>query len=314
MPCFKPLKGWASKNVNPSGKRSTVFNRHEALIDLPRETNCGQCIGCRLERSRQWAIRCVHEASLYQENCFITLTYSQENLPKFHNLHIDHIQKFMKKLRAAANYVYPKPKIKPPYRTIRYKQCGEYGEQTKRPHFHALLFNWDFPDRYLWTVSNGQKLYRSNQLEKLWDLGQSTVGDMTFESAAYVARYIMKKVNGPMSERHYEVMDPESGEVIDRKKEFSTQSQSIGKGWLEKFKSDVYPEDFIVLRGKKMRVPKCYDDIIEKTDPEFFMELKAAREVRAEQNAENNTYERLRIREECKELQIEQLKRNYENG
>ena len=82
MPCYHPLKGYRSKFVNPdTGKRSVVFNPREGFYDLPQQVPCGQCIGCRLEYSRQWAMRCAHEASLYEDNCFITLTYNPDNLP-----------------------------------------------------------------------------------------------------------------------------------------------------------------------------------------------------------------------------------------
>lgn len=82
VPCYSPVKGYRSAQLTKNGKRKIVFNREQGFVDLPVTIPCGQCIGCRLEKSRQWAIRCVHEASLYENNCFITLTYSPENLPE----------------------------------------------------------------------------------------------------------------------------------------------------------------------------------------------------------------------------------------
>ena len=149
---------------------------------------CGQCIGCRLERSRQWAIRCVHEASLHTDNCFITLTYSPDCLPSDGSLNHDDFQKFFKRLR---KHIAPKK--------IRYYMCGEYGEDLQqpsklgRPHFHACLFGLDFDDKQLYIVRDDVKLYTSATLEKIWGKGFVTIGDVTFESAAYVARYIAKK-------------------------------------------------------------------------------------------------------------------------
>src|SRR4051794_29862641 len=100
MPCFRPLKGYRARVTNPdTGKRSIVFNARKGFNDLPVDLPCGQCIGCRLERSRQWAIRCSHEAKLHEENCFITLTYAPEHLPPGGTLVVKDFQDFMKRLR-----------------------------------------------------------------------------------------------------------------------------------------------------------------------------------------------------------------------
>lgn len=302
MPCFHPLKGYQSKTRNPSGKRSIVFNVREGFADLRVELPCGQCLGCRLERSRQWAIRCVHEASLYPENCFVTLTYSPSNLPPYSSLLVSDFQKFMKRLRKAYSS-----------RLIRFFHCGEYGEQTRRPHYHACIFNFDFSDKVHWKTVNGQKYYVSEELSRLWPLGHSTIGSVTFESAAYVARYITKKVTGARAESHYEELDPVTGEFVDRKPEYTTMSRrpGIGKGWLEKFKSDVYPWDFVILRGKKVRPPKFYDQVLSERE---LAELKARREVAAELHSDDCTPARLRVRECVKMSQYVKLKRSMESG
>lgn len=305
MPCYRPLKAYRAHTRNASGKRSIVVVRRDAYVDFPIELPCSQCIGCRLERSRQWAIRCVHEASLYENNCFITLTYSSENLPPYSSLLVSDFQKFMKRLRK-----------KHENKVIRFFHCGEYGEQTKRPHYHACLFNFDFSDKVLWKVVNDQPYFVSEELRELWPKGHSTIGDVTFESAAYVARYITKKVTGAQAEAHYEVFDPSTGEYVDRKPEYTTMSRrpGIGKGWFEKFKGDVYPHGFVVMRGKKMRPPKFYDSQFEIVDPQGFAQLKADRQVAGESHAENNTPRRLLDREEIKLIQLDQLKRSYENN
>ena len=107
MACYYPLKGYRARAVNPkTGKRSIVFDSSLGFMDMPVEFACGQCIGCRIERSRQWAIRCVHEAQLYEANCFITLTYAPEHLPKNGSLVLEHFQKFMKRLRKRVGFVY----------------------------------------------------------------------------------------------------------------------------------------------------------------------------------------------------------------
>lgn len=192
MPCYHPLDAW---RPDPStGSKKLIFSYNAKHCHSPKpdlQVPCGQCVGCRLERSRQWAIRCVHEASLHQHNCFITLTYADEHLPPNNSLVYEHFQLFMKRLRKKYG------------EGIRFYMCGEYGENFGRPHFHACLFGHNFPDLKLWKTVNKQKLYRSAELETLWPFGHSSVGTVTFESAAYVARYILKKVSGEAAERHY---------------------------------------------------------------------------------------------------------------
>lgn len=303
MACFHPLKGYYSTERSPQGKRRFVVSSRQAYHDLTIDVPCGQCMGCRLERSRQWAVRCVHEASLYEENCFVTLTYSPENLPLFGSLEVEDFQKFMKKLRKKFD------------RPIRYFHCGEYGERLQRPHYHACLFNLDFPDKEFWKEERGNKLYRSALLEETWGLGHCSVGALTFESAAYVARYITKKQTGRRAEEHYEFVDPFTGEYRQKKPEYVTMSRrpGIGAGWLEKYRSDVYPSDFIVVRGKKMKPPKFYLDILKRDFPEEYARLKARRKGGAEKIAENNTHERLLVREEVLFEKTKMLRRSYES-
>lgn len=304
MPCFNPLKGYRSQAVNPSGKRSIVVTRRDAFVDLPVTLACGQCMGCRLERSRQWAIRCVHEAKLHKENAFITLTYEDKHLPEGGTLVKSHFQKFMKRLRRAFED-----------RKIRFFHCGEYGEKTRRPHYHACLFGFDFSDKYHWkTARNGEKYFRSSTLEKLWPHGQSMLGDVTFESAAYVARYITKKRLGRGAEEYYEKVNPVTGEIVDLVPEYVTMSRrpGIGRGFFDLYKGDIYPHDFVVLRGKKMKPPKVYDHYLESLSSREVAAIKAARVVAGEKHADNNTQDRLFVREEILYEKYKQLKRSYE--
>lgn len=264
MPCYRPLDAWRGA-VLPSGKRAVVFKAaacEPSLLPFRLKVPCGQCIGCRLERSRQWAIRCVHEASLYDRNCFVTLTFDNAHLPEDGSLSVRTFQLFMKRLRKA----YPDERI-------RFFHCGEYGETLGRPHYHACLFNFDFPDKYLFSVKNGNRLYRSDSLERIWGLGFAMIGDVTFESAAYVARYVMKKVSGVEAPGHYGGKRPE----------YTTMSRrpGIGKDWLDKYLSDVYPLDRVVVRGREMRPPKFYDSRFEVISPDEFKTVKLARSARA---------------------------------
>lgn len=251
---------------------------------------CGQCIGCRLARSREWALRCMHEASLYEDNCFITLTYSDRFLPSDNSLDISHFQKFMKRLRKRCG------------NGIRFYHCGEYGERFLRPHYHACLFNFDFEDKELFKIVNEQRLYVSELLSDLWPFGFSTVGSLTFESAAYVARYIMKKMYGADAEEHYG----------SRKPEYTTMSRKpgIGKGWFDKHLGDVYPHDFVVCKkGYKHKPPKFYDSQFELIYPDEFEILKENRVKHASDRGWENSYKRLAVKEKCKHSHLKKLYR-----
>lgn len=305
MPCFHPLKAYKSQRVNPeTGKRSVTFNVREGYVDLPVSIACGRCTGCRLERSRQWAIRCVHEAQLHQDNAFITLTYDNDHLPYGGTLIKKHFQDFMKRLRRKYDG-----------RKISYFHCGEYGETSRRPHYHALVFGLRFLDQAPFKKgAAGSMVYTSEELSHLWPWGFSTVGEVTFESAAYVARYVMKKVTGEPAEAHYTVTVPETGEVIRLLSEYITMSlkPAIGKGWFEEFSNDVYPDDFVVVRGKPMKPPKYYDRLHELADPAAHADIKEERANYALQHKKDATPERLAVRETCKNAQIANLKRTTE--
>lgn len=303
MACFQPLEGYRSRDVNPSGKRSIVFDIGRGFSDLPVTLPCGRCIGCRLERSRQWAIRCVHEASLHEQNCFITLTYDDVHLPYGGSLVLKHFQDFMKRLRFHHGS------------GIRFFHCGEYGEKHQRPHYHAIIFNFDFPDKVLHQEKKGFKYYTSEILSDLWGFGFVIIGDVTFESSAYVARYILKKVNGEKADAHYTKMIGEYGECVDLKPEYTTMSRrpGIAAGWFDKFGSEVYPSDSVVIRGREMRPPKFYDRLFEVDNPLAFASLKAARRVGMRKAAEKHPDPRLAVREKHQQLSAAKLIRGYEN-
>ena len=280
-----------------------IFNPHRQDTVADLTLPCGQCVGCRLERSRQWAIRCVHEASLHKDNCFITLTYAPEHLPADNSLNYRDFQLFMKRLRKR----FPESKI-------RFYMCGEYGENFGRPHFHACLFNWNFPDRKLFfTSKHGDKVYRSDTLEELWPFGLCSIGEVTFKSAAYVARYIMKKVTGQRAFAHYHEVDADgvSRETM-RTPEFTKMSlkPGIGSDWLDKYKSDVYPHDYVIINGKKVKPPRYYDKKYMQSDPFDYDELEFHRFSRAREKLHDNTPERLVVREEVLQAKLSKLKRN----
>ncbi|AXL15160.1 replication initiator protein [Microviridae sp.] len=325
MPCYHPLEAWYAKEINPSGKRSLVFNPRYALQpDDPIKISCGQCVGCRLERSRQWAVRCMHEASLYEKNCFVTLTFSPEGLERRNKefeeqekkdpdsvsgwnpvgVHQRDFQLFMKRLRKKYG------------KGCRYFYCGEYGDRTSRPHYHACLFNFSFDDQRLYKMSNGFPLYNSEEAEKLWPYGHVVIGEVTFESAAYVARYVMKKQNGKKAEEDgtYWRYDENTGEATEVKPEFCSMSRrpGIGKEWFEKFKSDVYPNDFVVLNGKKVRPPKYYDKLLEQDDSYALDDVKMDRVEKSFKWIEEQSEERLATREKVQLARLDRLVRPLE--
>lgn len=305
MTCYNPVLGFYGK-PNADGKRPVVFKESEAdrsyikqSVSLP----CGHCVGCRIDRASQWAVRCVHEASLWKDNCFITLTYNDENLPKDGSVDVREWQLFMKKLRNIKS-------------GVRFFHCGEYGAELGRPHYHACLFNYDFPDRELFSTRGDTKIYTSSLLDGLWGKGFCTVGDVSFQSAAYVARYVMKKVYGDEAVDHYR----------GRKPEYITMSRKpgIGHDYYRKFKSDMFPRDYVVHDGKRLTVPRYYAKLLEKDDVDTFETVVAGRFISTprfvkvdnkdgkEIMLNDNCPERLAVRQEIKEAQLTKLVRRLE--
>lgn len=262
MPCFSPLQAYRTysdvkgKKILWGRDNLDGYEAHKS-IDIP----CGQCIGCRLERSRQWACRLMAEAECHEKTSFLTLTYKE--MPLNCSLNNVDFTLFMKRLRR----FYEPAKL-------RFFQCGEYGERHHRPHHHCILYGQDFGDDRLVheTSQSGLPQFTSKILDDLWGLGQCTIGDVTFESAAYVARYALKKVSGVRKESHY----------AGRKPEFVTMSRrpGIGASWYEAFRGDVYPGDIFVPGAYRPATlpPKYFDRLLERSDPDLFKRVKAGRE------------------------------------
>jgi len=303
MPCYHPLQGYRARFRNPNGKRPIVFNIKDGYKDMPVTLPCGQCIGCRLEKSRQWAIRCVHEASLYEDNIFLTLTYDEDNLPFGGTLVKKDFQDFIKRLRSRFSN-----------QKIKYFHCGEYGEQFGRPHYHAIIFNLGFQDKELYKKTKTGTLYTAPVLDSLWPFGLATFGAVTFESCAYTARYVLKKVTGENAEKHYQKIDHETGEITQRLPEYVTMSlkPAIGKLFFNKYHTDIFPNDFVIMRGKKMKPPKYYQSLHELTDPDVINQIKLNRIKKSVPHKADATPRRLADREICKKSQIKQLKRTLE--
>ena len=245
---------------------------------------------------------------MHNDNCFITLTYSPENLPPDGSLRKGDFQKFMKRLRKQYKH------------KIRYYHCGEYGDKNNRPHYHAILFGHNFDDWvYLFDSPSGEPIYTSPSLEKIWKKGFVTVGTVTFESAGYVARYCMKKINGLLKDnidpktglKPYERYNDYTGEITKVLPEYSTMSRrpGIGHNWIANYTRDVYPKDYTTIRGLKVAPPKYYDTYLKGIDPDLYDDIKSGRELSAYLSSEN-TRTRLDAREKVKKAQFNQLKRS----
>ena len=262
-----------------------------------------------MDKSREWAIRCQHEAQYHDSNCFITLTFANDPVTLVHK----YWQDFMKRLRDRTGT------------KIQYYMCGEYGnvynpDGTKRdgllgrPHFHGLIFGFGFEDRTFFKKSNtGFNIYTSELLTDCWKNGHAVVQDFSIEAAAYVARYVTKKISGPPSEDHYkkDLVDIETGEItrVAVQPEYTRMSlkPAIGKKWLEDHYLDCYPKDFVTHAGVKFRPPRYYDKYFEELDPEGMKAVKARREAHAAAN--QDTPARLRVREKCQHRRNERLTR-----
>lgn len=261
---------------------------------------CGKCVGCQLDRSAAWSLRCQHEASLYDLNCFVTLTYDDEHVPADGSLRYPDVQGFLKRLRARSPGDHPGPDGRFP---IRFFCAGEYGSQTERPHYHLLLFNFDFSDR----KPVGKYLYESETLADLWPHGLSSVGSVTPASASYVAQYCVKKL-----------LPPAEGDVPSfygrwlayggRAREFVQMSRRPGLGswWYQQFGSDVLPRDFVVdSSGKKHRVPRFYQERFRSGDESGFGLVKELREeAQLDRNPDDRSFERLAAGEVIAEARL----------
>jgi hypothetical protein len=188
--------------------------------------------------------------------------------------------------------------------TIKHYSVGEYGDKNGRPHYHAAIFGEDFSDdRYEWRKApSGAMLYRSPRLEKLWPHGAAEIGQLTFESAAYIARYIMKKINGALAPEHYKRQKP-TGEIYWITPEFALMSRGgrtgkgIGHAWLEMYHTDIYPHDYVVMQGQKMKPPRYYDKHLAERDEIGALLIKLEREFSARSQEADNTPKRLATKE-----------------
>lgn len=329
MSCVSPLDGYRSRGgaviIVPRGDRPPRDATTRIAIPIP----CKKCVGCRMDKAQEWGVRCVHEAKLWKQNSYVTLTYASEYLPPGMSLSLRDVQLFMKRLRKARSSTTANP--------IRFFLAGEYGETNGRPHYHALLFNCGFGDLVLYgTNKRGEKLYTSRELSDLWSvdgqtLGFCTVGAVTFDSAVYCAKYSMKSLSisegsSPEAkeefERKYVCLDAVTGEVILRRKEFAVMSRKpgIGGGFFDKFGQEIINNDSCIINGREIKPPRYYDErakqsVVAHDDAVVLCRCsvcvnKRGRKRRAVLNKADNTPARLRVKGRLMEIAAEKKERN----
>jgi len=239
----------------------------------------------------------MHEAQMHAQNCFLTLTYNDQNLPDDYSIDVEVHKLFMKRLRASVAH------------KIRFFAAGEYGDLDNRPHYHYLIFNYRPTDLKLHSTKNNINLYTSEKISKLWPYGFSTVGNLTYKTAAYTARYVIKKQSGDIAPDYYTRVHPLSGNLVRVKPEFAVQSlrPGIGDAWFNTFKSDIYPSDFCVVDGKRHMVPKFY---VKKLAAEELKKIKLRRKLQSNKKRADNTPARLKVREDVQLSKTKLLKRS----
>jgi len=280
---------------------------------------CGRCLGCKIARTKEWAVRCTNEAMMHKRNCFITLTFNKKHLNKKGTLVKSDFKNFMKRLRIFKDRYewnpeqmkYQKRKHAPlEVEIIKYYHCGEYGDDLLRPHHHACIFGHDFDDKKPWDVRDGVVLYRSEALEKIWSskkgpIGYATIGEVNWETAAYTARYVLKKITGPPAPDHYQGKLPEYTSM--------SLKYPIGLEWLKKYKhSDCYDNDWIMTEKRfKAKPPRYYDKKFGEMYPEEMEGIKQKREQYKLEHQEKYNPDRLKRLEEITKLEVSKMKRKF---
>lgn len=322
MPCYHPRKAWQ----RAEGAPISFTNKRGKPLQIP----CNNCIGCRVDRTRNWAIRCLHESQLHADNCFLTLTerpptdstgskvaqdarYSRANTAQKSpvdsvdgaiTLSVKTHQRFMKNFRQVTG------------QKIRFYMCGEYGAQLARPHYHYLIFGYNFADRRPWCKNaQGETLYRSELLDSIWKKGHAWIGEVSYQSCAYVAAYVMKKITGDMADDHYRRTD-EAGNDYWLTPEFNLMSRNpgIAKAWFEKFHTDVFPHDRVMTYETRLKPPRYYDKLLEVFDAKTFKEIKQRREQLGRKLAPDNTPARLAAKETVARARLATKQRQLENS
>lgn len=370
MTCYHPHIAYQAIGVtSPDSGKKIIYYSGKGMHKLPRPSYldydiykregdsydyrykqitlpCGNCIGCRLDKSRSWALRNYHEAQMSYGACFITLTFGDaatidnvfrlgefsslsrnkkfaEARKRVNTLVRGDFSKFIKRLRKelSKGYEYIDEEGNKRFfrmrEGLRFYACGEYGDLNQRPHYHALIYNFDFPGKRYLSTERGNVYWTHPVLERAWGYGFVYISDFTINTANYVSRYVTKKINGRLKDEWYQGIEPEYQVCSNR--------PGIGRKWFEKFKSDVYPDDVVLYptrKGKKVQIrpPKYYDNLYDKFCPDDFEEVKKVRELWISQHEKlpsfvmERTPERLSVKEEVQKLRLKKLVRALERS
>lgn len=312
MPCTDPKNAWV-QGLTKNGKPKYIFHHPGTTSAEKHLIPCGKCISCLLDKSKEWATRGQHESQTNKLNSFLTLTYNDEHLPKYGTLVKNDLTKFIKLLR----YFLPNLQFK-------HLSCGEYGsiKQTHRPHYHLCLFGFEPLDKkYYKDNEHGDPMYTSKFISNIWEKGFITISDLNYKTVAYVARYTTKKLLNPDSviQKDYWI-DFKTGEtnydpiayrnyLITKNKipEFTSMSRNIGLDWYKKYKQDTL-KDYVTVNRIKHKIPKYYDKLLDKENPDELKKIKTKRVQNAKANYK--TKQRLRSLNIIKINQLKQLKRD----
>lgn len=272
---------WMPVHIKERGSMAECVVRD--FIEVP----CGQCLGCRLQYSREWANRCLLELQDHDSAFFATLTYDNPHVPKSAygdpetgeaipslTLRKRDLQLFMKRLRKA----FPDDKI-------RFYACGEYGERTYRPHYHVILFGLHLDDLQVYErdPETGFVMYTSPSFQRCWSvkdddgvvrpIGRAVVSEVSWETCAYTARYVTKKLSG-FAACFYDDHNIEPP--------FTQMSlkPGIGRNYYDNH-PDLYKYEYINVStekgGRKFRPPKYFDRIFDVEYPDESAAMKEAR-------------------------------------
>jgi len=263
----------------------------------------------------------MHEASLHDRNCFLTLTYSDEHLPVDYSVHPRDLQLFLKRLRKQAYRYNLEHGITAPHREtgelvprpIKFYACGEYGETTLRPHYHCLIFGYEPPDkRHYETTKRGDQLFISKSLQQAWPFGLAIAGALTYQSASYTARYTMKKVGGAQAAEHYLRTHPLHGFICRVRPEFPLMSRGgrtgkgLGYGWYEKYGREAFVHDSVIIEGKEAQPPRYYFEQLSEEDQR---RIRTKRTIGAKRNQRPRTFNAETAHAETRDARISTLKR-----
>lgn len=244
---------------------------------------CGKCLGCREIQQQQLAIRVQHEARYYEHRHFLTLTYTEEKCPD--GLRKDDMQRFWKRLRKNTS------------ERIKHLTCGEYGDRTQRPHYHAAVLGLKIDDLKKWDSENST----SQTIDRLWGNGIVTVSELTEQRIQYVAGYVLKKAGY----RRQTYCDEDG---VELQAPYRDMSKGLGKQWIEAYATDLR-NGYLQHNGAKHSIPRYYKDQISKNDTTLNQYIEAKK---AENWKELTSTERqcLHTGEKIRQQQIKQKKRD----